>query len=1005
MTPDMTPDMTPAMTPERWSQVDQLLAKALELSDAERAAFLAEACSGDAELRSEVESLLAAHQEAVVDFLSTPALEVAVRELAAKPPPSLVGTTLGPYSLLSVLGVGGMGEVYLARDERLKRRLALKILPPHFVTDNTRVERFAREARAVSALNHPNIVTVYEIGQLTGTHFIAMEYVDGQTLREKIHNAKQELLEVKEVVEIALQISAALAAAHEAGVIHRDIKPENLMQRRDDYVKVVDFGLAKLTEPQRSLAETLGNSSDPAATNSGTVLGTLRYMSPEQAQGREVDGRSDIFSLGVVLYELLTGSPPFKGDKPAAILDAIVHHTPLPLKQLRPEVSPKFEQIITRMLEKDRDLRYQSADELRTVLKQFKRELDSAPTHSLNSGHGNSGHTYSVQSAAAPSWLKAKNVAATVVALLVIGGAGWRFWPNDKDEPASWFNAYKRRLTDFAGEERNPNLSPDGKRVFYGRRVQGQWDIFSQRVGGSIPTNLTENNDTDDTQPACSPDGTRVVFRSERDGGGLFVMGAGGENVRRIANFGHNPAWSPDEQQIVCGTYYFFDPKLRSSKGRVVVINIASGQERVLVEDEDAAQPRWSPSGQRIAFFRRTAANRRDIWTIAQDGSDPRAVTDDTAVDWNPVWSGDGKYLYFASDRQAAASLWRVRIDEATGRPLSQPEPVTGPTAEVFQMDMAHDGRRIVYMTRVLDANLKAIGFDPVKLSVTGDAIAITQGTRPSGAPSLSPDGQWVAFHSLGAPREDIWLTRADGSGNPSNLTDDEPADRAPHWSPVGQRLVFFSDRTGLAQIWLMNPDGSGRRQLTFTKGGGIYPFWSPDGRRIAYQLRSAASVGSQSGKQLGTQIIEVDKPWAQQTPLTLPALNEAGDWFNGYRWSPDGKRLVGNVAGLQGQGAVGRDGLFVYSFETNRYEQLTDFGSNPEWLADNRHIIFLCAGKGKMAHQKVCLIDTQTKVVKSLLPHPTQIISTLALTRDNRRLFYTATDHQSDLFLLSLDK
>jgi eukaryotic-like serine/threonine-protein kinase len=1007
----MTPEMTRAMTPERWAQIDQWLAQALERPEAERAAFLAAACAGDAELLHEVTSLLAAHQEAEADFLSTPALETAVRDLAANPPPSLVGTTLGHYSLLSVLGIGGMGEVYLAHDERMKRRLALKILPPQFVSDNARVERFAREARAVSALNHPNIVTVYEIGQLTGTHFIAMELVDGQTLREKIHTAPQPL-EAKEVIEIALQIAAALAAAHEAGIIHRDIKPENLMQRRDDYIKVVDFGLAKLTEPERTLAETLADDSDPAATNPGAVLGTLRYMSPEQAQGQDVDGRSDLFSLGVVLYELLTGSPPFKGDRPAAILDAVVHHTPLPLTQLRSGLSPKFEHLITRLLEKDRNSRYQSASELRAALKQLKGELDAAPTQSLNSESARSSNQSVIPAAPTRWWAKAQRVAAAIVLLAALGWAGWWVWPNDKEKPSPWFNAYRSGLTNFPGEERNPSLSPDGKRVFYGRRVQGQWDIFAQRVGGSNAQNLTLNgnandfaNEFDDTQPACSPNGLRVVFRSERHGGGLYVMGASGENVRRVAEFGHNPAWSPDGQHIVCGTDYFFYPRLRSAKGRIVVINIASGQERVLVKDEDAAQPRWSPGGQRIAFFRRTAANRRDIWTIASDGSDPRAVTDDDAADWNPVWSGDGKYLYFASDRQAVASLWRVRMDEATGRTLSPPEPVTGPTAEVLQMDLAHDGRRIVYMTRVQDANVKAISFDPVKLSVTGDAVAITQGTYPLGSPSLSPDSQWVALHSLGAPREDIWLTRADGSSTPTNLTNDEPVDRAPLWSPDGQRLVFFSDRSGLSQIWLMNPDGSGKRQLTFAEGGGIYPFWSPDGRRIAYQLRSAASVGSQSGKHLGTQIFEVDKPWAQQTPVTLPALNEAGDWFNGYRWSPDGKRLVGNAAGVQGQGAVGRDGLFVYSFATNQYEKLTPFGSNPEWLADNRHVMFLYAGKGKMADQKVWLVDTQTKSFKPLLPHPTQVISTLALTRDNRRLFFTATDHQSDLFLLSLDK
>jgi Tol biopolymer transport system component len=308
-------------------------------------------------------------------------------------------------------------------------------------------------------------------------------------------------------------------------------------------------------------------------------------------------------------------------------------------------------------------------------------------------------------------------------------------------------------------------------------------------------------------------------------------------------------------------------------------------------------------------------------------------------------------------------------------------------------------------VTRIQDANVKAISFDPVKLNVMGEAFAITQGTRPSGSPSLSPDGGWVAFHSLGAPREDIWLTSANGSGTPTNLTNDEPIDRAPLWSPDGQHLVFYSNRTGLLQIWLMNPDGSGKRQLTFAEGNCTFPFWSPDGRRVAYQFTNAVALGNEFRRQQGTQIIEVDKPWAQQTPITLPAINEAGDWFNGYRWSPDGNRLVGTAAGLQGQGAVSKAGLFVYSFETNSYEKLTDFGSNPEWLAGSRHILFLYAGKGKDADKKVWLVDTQTKNVKPLLSHSTQIISTLSLTRDNCRLFFTATDHQADIFLLSLDK
>jgi len=377
-------------------------------------------------------------------------------------------------------------------------------------------------------------------------------------------------------------------------------------------------------------------------------------------------------------------------------------------------------------------------------------------------------------------------------------------------------------------------------------------------------------------------------------------------------------------------------------------------------------------------------------------------VTDDDAVDWNPVWSGDGKYLYFASDRRAVASLWRVRIDEATGRALGKPEPVTGQTAEIFCLDVARDGRRIVYTNFISDANLKSIGFDPVRLATVGEMAAVTSGTRPSGSPNLSSDGQLVAFHSLGAAREDIWLMRADGGGSQTNLTDDESLDRSPRWSPDGKRLAFFSNRSNLSQIWLMNPDGGDKRQLTFTETGCSFPFWSPDGARIAYQLIS--TVGA-AASQRGTQIIETDKNWDQQTPVALPGVNESGDWFNGYTWSPDGKHIVGTVGALQGQEVRTLRGLFLYSFETNRYERLTEFGARPEWMNDSRHVVFTYNGKGEMAEQQVWVVNTLTKAVKAIISPPTFSVSTLGLTRDSRRIFFTAVAHQSDVFLLSLDK
>ncbi|MEK7834007.1 MAG: hypothetical protein AAB401_23160, partial [Acidobacteriota bacterium] len=365
------------------------------------------------------------------------------------------------------------------------------------------------------------------------------------------------------------------------------------------------------------------------------------------------------------------------------------------------------------------------------------------------------------------------------------------------------------------------------------------------------------------------------------------------------------------------------------------------------------------------------------------------------------VWSADGKYLYFASDRKGVASLWRVQIDEATGRTLGKLEPVSGQSGEIFNMDLSRDGRRIVYTNFVADANLKSVGFDPVKLATVGDFVTVTQGTRPSGSPNVSPDGQTITFHTLGAAREDIWLVSADSKGAQTNLTDDEPLDRSPRWSPDGKRLVFFSTRNKLTQIWTMNPDGGDKRQLTFTENGCSFPFWSPDGQRIAYQLSGNASG---AGKR-GTQIIEANKPWDQQMRVDLPPINEAGDWFNGYTWSPDGKFIAGNAAGFQGKEVRSLPGLYLYSFETNRYERLTDFGSRPEWLNDSRHVVFAYSGKGEMAERQVWVVNTTTKVPKPIISSSLFAVSTLGLTRDSRRFFFTAVAHQADVFLLSLDK
>src|SRR5499433_2275617 len=363
------------MESERWRQIESLYYAALERDATERAAFLAEACADDEELRREVESLLAVHEQAE-GFLAAPALEVAAQVIAEDLGQTMSGQKINHYQVLSLLGAGGMGEVYLAEDTRLGRKVALKLLPQRFTQDRERALRFQQEARAASALNHPNILTIYEIGEFEGGHFIATEFIDGQTLRT-LMSARVKL---RAALDVATQVASALTAAHEAGIVHRDIKPENIMARRDGYIKVLDFGLAKLTE-QFSPGQTAAADSDASTkglvhTDPGKLMGTARYMSPEQIRGLEPDGRSDVFSLGVVLYEMVTARAPFDGATPDEVMAAILNQEPPPLRRHTLDAPAELERIVGKALQKDREERYQVIKDLLLDLKSQKLELE-----------------------------------------------------------------------------------------------------------------------------------------------------------------------------------------------------------------------------------------------------------------------------------------------------------------------------------------------------------------------------------------------------------------------------------------------------------------------------------------------------------------------------------------------------------------------------------------------------------------------------------------------------
>jgi len=354
------------MTPERWQRIKSLMESALELEAEERAAFIKEACADDPSLQSLIQSLIASHEQAR-DFIESPAFELMAESLDEGQ--SMVGSDLGPYRVTGLLGAGGMGEVYLAEDTRLGRKVALKVLLAHFTRDEERVRRFQQEARAASALNHPNILTIYEIGQVGSSHFIVTELIEGETLRRHLSKAP---ITISEALDIAVQIASALSAAHAAAIVHRDIKPDNVMMRADGIVKVLDFGLAKLTEAKSGELE----AATMVNTKQGMVMGTAHYMSPEQARGLPVDARTDIWSFGIVLYEMIGGRVPFEGATSSDVIAAILAREPTTLARYAPEVPTELEWIVKKALRKDREERYQTAKEFLTDLKSLKHKLE-----------------------------------------------------------------------------------------------------------------------------------------------------------------------------------------------------------------------------------------------------------------------------------------------------------------------------------------------------------------------------------------------------------------------------------------------------------------------------------------------------------------------------------------------------------------------------------------------------------------------------------------------------
>jgi Tol biopolymer transport system component len=535
-------------------------------------------------------------------------------------------------------------------------------------------------------------------------------------------------------------------------------------------------------------------------------------------------------------------------------------------------------------------------------------------------------------------------------------------------------------LTDLEGSETDPSLSPDGTYFVYAKFVEGNSDLFLQRVAGGKPRNLTEGSLADDMQPAFSPNGERIAFRSEREGGGIFVMGATGESPRRLTDFGYSPSWSPDGRELVVATEQVFAPNMRYARSQIFRINVSTGKKRSLAL-EDGVQPTWSPHGLRIAFWGIAEPGaRRVIWTIPAAGGTPVAVVDDGFYNWSPAWSSDG-YLYFASDRGGSMNLWRVALDELSGRVLGAPQSVTTSTEWAALPSLSHDGHHLVYATDNSRSFVELMPFDPETGQAEGHPFLVYQGARAIYSCDISPNGEWLALWAT-SPSEDLLLSRADGT-ELRELTSDLARDQTPYWSPDGSRILFSSNRSGKYEAWTIRPDGSDLIQVTNLPEQVRVAFWAPDGKRIGFRYGS-----------YGTSLLDLQQPRSQ--PRELPTVGR-GFIFAGTDWSKDSRYLAGVLR--RQDGARIAEGILLWSFADSTYRRLTQKGSDPVFLHDGTRILFReAAGIG--------IVDLVTKEVQTVLAQPPHSWFIRARLRsDDRSLCTVRSSDEGDIWSLELKK